>query len=83
MVKLLFMGRLSDAAGAAFEEADLPASLETVADLRAWLSARRPELGEALSSSSVRAAVDLEVVADAHPIRGAREIAFLPPFSGG
>ncbi len=83
MTKILFMGRVRDAAGAGLEEVDLPPGIETVGDLRAWLSARSPELGKALSPSSVRVAVDLEVVADAHPVRGAREIAFLPPFSGG
>lgn len=83
MARILFMGRLRDAAGAAFEEIDLPASTETVADLRAWLSMRSPELATALSAASVRAAVDLVIVGDAHPIREAREIAFLPAFSGG
>jgi molybdopterin synthase sulfur carrier subunit len=83
MVKVLFMGRLRDAAGAAFEEIELAASVETVADMRAWLSKRNPELGKALGAPSVRVAVDLEIVADTHLLQEAREIAFLPAFSGG
>jgi molybdopterin synthase sulfur carrier subunit len=83
MTKILFMGRLRDAAGAEIEEIDLPTGIGTVGDLRAWLSARSPELGGALSSSSVRAAVDLEIVDDGHSVQEAREVAFLPPFSGG
>lgn len=83
MVRVLYMGRLRDAAGAAAAEIEPPAHVATIAELRAWLGAENAALGDALAGASVRAAVDLEIVSDAHPIRGAREIAFLPVFSGG
>lgn len=77
------MGRLRDAAGAAYADIDLPTGVATVADLRLWLSASNADLSAALGATSVRVAVDLEIVNDAHPVQGAREVAFLPPFSGG
>ena len=53
----------------------------TVADLRTALGERHPRLGEVLSR--VQVAVDLEVARSDQPLRGAHEVALLPPVAGG
>ncbi|MBN8605462.1 MAG: MoaD/ThiS family protein [Caulobacterales bacterium] len=84
MTRLLFFGRLRDVTGFAERDLELPRDIATIADLRAFLSASDPDLGEAIAARGVRVAVnqsfclnDLESVCDA------REIAFMPPLSGG
>jgi molybdopterin synthase sulfur carrier subunit len=63
---------------------DPPADIETVADLRAWLAKGDPVLGEVLQTPSIRAAVDQAIcISDTESVRGAREVAFMPPLSGG
>lgn len=79
---ILFFGRLRDVAGAC-RELDTASLPDTVADLRALLSAGDPSLAQALASPGVRIAVDQEIVADTFCVAAAREIAFLPPMSGG
>jgi molybdopterin synthase sulfur carrier subunit len=55
-----------------------------VAELVAWLSARGPEYAEAFAKPEVvRAAIDKAHVKISASVRGAREIAFFPPVSGG
>lgn len=83
MTRILFFGRLRDAAGASEAAHELPASLRTVADVRAWISAHDPHLGAALAAPGVRVAVDQVFAADDTPACGAGEIAFMAPLSGG
>lgn len=83
MTRILFFGRLRDAAGASEMACELPASLRTVADVRAWIGARDPELGAVLGAPGVRIAVDQVFAADDAPASGAAEIAFMSPLSGG
>jgi molybdopterin synthase sulfur carrier subunit len=66
------------------EVLDVPASVETVGELEAWLATLGPEY-EALfqGKSAVRAAVDQVHVKRAHKLAGAREVAFFPPVTGG
>jgi len=78
-MKLTFFGRLRDAMGTHGVDCSLP---ETVADsesLRAWLGEQYP----ALLDPTVRIALDDVLVSGAAPIAGVREVAFLPPLSGG
>lgn len=84
MTRLLFFGRLRDVAGEGARDVDLPAHIETVADLRAWISERDAELGQALQARGIHVAVDQVICNRAsETVRGAREVAFMPPLSGG
>ena len=53
----------------------------TVADLRAAVAAEHPAIAPLLPAVTV--AVDLEVADDTTALRGAREVALLPPVAGG
>lgn len=84
MTRLLFFGRLRDVAGRGERVVTVPDSVETVADLRAWLMAEDAELGAALHTRGVHVVVDHIICnRDTQTVRGASEIAFMPPLSGG
>ncbi len=84
MTQLLFFGRLRDVAGCAAIARTLPDYVNTVADVRAWLRENDPPLGAAVSAPEIRVAVDQAFCLDEEAgVRGAREIAFMPPLSGG
>lgn len=78
-LKLVFLGRLEDAAGAA--EREVPA----VSSLAEVLAALEPDLKAALNADRVKLAVNGGLVADrsALTLRDGDELAFLPPVSGG
>lgn len=80
---LLFFGRLAEIAGSRGGEVDLPATVTTVGDVRAWLLRERPRVGEAIAAPGVFAVADNIVVRDDVPLAGVRELAFMPPVSGG
>jgi molybdopterin synthase sulfur carrier subunit len=70
--------------GRAEEVFDVPADIATVGDLVGWLTARGPEYASAFQRPGVvRAALDQVHVKPAHALKGAREIAFFPPVTGG
>jgi molybdopterin synthase sulfur carrier subunit len=79
MGRVLLFGRLGDLAGWREREMDLSGSL---ADLRSGLIAQAPEL-EALNGPQVQVAIDQHLVRGDADLDGVREVAFLPPFSGG
>ena len=84
MVKIVYFAWVRERIGKSGETLDLPASVETIADLVAWLSARGPEYANAFAKPEViRAAIDQSHVKPAARISGAREIAFFPPVTGG
>ena len=76
---LLFAG-LREAARAESLEVSLP-ERATVRDLVDRLAQEHPALAGILSQC--RVAVDEEFVGEDHPLKGAREIAVIPPVSGG
>lgn len=78
-LKLVFIGRLEDVAGAAERQ------VETVASLDRLLAYLEPELADALRGDRIRIAVNGAVVKDpdAVVLADGDEIAFLPPVSGG
>ena len=80
MVRVLFFGRLRDLAGVAEVEVAAP---PTLAALQALVSADNPRLAEALAEPSTRIAIDRAFAAADAPIADAREVAFMPPLSGG
>lgn len=83
-VKLLYFAWVREKVGRAEESVELSDGLETVADLVAWIKARGPEYAAAFERHEViRAAIDQRHVRPTASIRGAREIAFFPPVTGG
>jgi molybdopterin synthase sulfur carrier subunit len=78
-LKLVFLGRLEDAAGAGELEVSAVPSLAQV------FARLEPELADALQGERVRLAVNGMLVADRAglSLRDGDELAFLPPVSGG
>lgn len=72
-----FFGHLRDSIGDELE-VDFPAGINSEG-ARAWLGRRHP----ALLDPRVRIALDDRMLAAAEDIGMARELAFLPPVSGG
>lgn len=84
MVKLVYFAWVRERVGKAEEAVEVPQGVETVADLVGWLQTRGPEYVSAFAKPEVvRAAVDHSHVKPTAPIKGAKEIAFFPPVTGG
>ncbi len=84
MTRILFFGRVSDAAGCSELTRDLPPGICTLGEVRAWLAARDEVLAPIILSPSVRAAVDQVFCTDeSASVTAAKEIAFMSPLSGG
>jgi len=79
-VKVLFFGRLREAAGAAEESLEIAPGAR-IEELFGTLVARQPEL--ARYRSSLVASRNQEFAAWDTPLHSGDEIAFLPPVSGG
>jgi sulfur-carrier protein len=83
-VKILYFAWLREKTGKAEEIIDLPADVQTVGDLVEWLKQRGPEYADAFARPGVvRAAIDQHHVRPDARLRGAREVAFFPPVTGG
>ena len=83
-MKLRYFAWVRERIGASEEEVVLPAKVETIADLIAWLSARDEGSAHAFEDArAIRASIDKMHVKHDAPIAGAREIAFFPPMTGG
>jgi molybdopterin converting factor small subunit len=84
MTRILFLGRTRDAAGCGEMDCEIPAAIESVADLRAWIASRDPHLGAVIAARDIRVVADQCIcINERASIRGASEIAFMPPLSGG
>lgn len=81
--RILFFGRLKDAAGAREKWAALPENVINGASLIDWLCDGDDILHAALTAPDVRLCIDQSVVSSTAPLGNPQEIAFLPPFSGG
>jgi sulfur-carrier protein len=83
-MRVLYFAWVKEKAGIAAEEIDPPVEVATIAELIEWLKARGPEFENAFARSEViRAAIDQSHVRHDASIKGAREIAFFPPVTGG
>jgi molybdopterin synthase sulfur carrier subunit len=83
-LNVLYFARLREALGRDRETIDLPGSVTTVAQLRAWLIARGDPFATAFGEiKRIRAAVDQTMVADDAPLTDGAEVAFFPPVTGG
>ena len=78
-MRLTFFGRLRETVGAGEIGRSPPANVVDCESLRAWIGAEFP----ALLDAKVRIAIDDVIASGAAPIAGVREVAFLPPVSGG
>jgi molybdopterin synthase sulfur carrier subunit len=83
-MRLLYFASVRERIGRPEEELSPPASVGTVGELMDWLRGQGPEYAAALDAGlKVRAAVDRLHVKPESSVRGAREIAFFPPMTGG
>jgi sulfur-carrier protein len=83
-VTLRYFAWVREKAGRAEESVELPEEAATVADVIRWLKTRGPEYAAAFERDEViRAAIDQTHVKHSAHVRGAREIAFFPPVTGG
>jgi molybdopterin synthase sulfur carrier subunit len=83
-VKVRYFAWVRERVGLAEEDLDPPSSIVTIADLVAWLTKRGEGYAYAFENPKViRAAIDKSHVRADAPIRGANEIAFFPPMTGG
>jgi molybdopterin synthase sulfur carrier subunit len=83
-VKLLYFARLREALNTSSETVALPATVQTVSQLMAWLAARGGVWQEQFNGCfQVRAAVNQELVPDTAQLKPGDEVAFFPPVTGG
>jgi molybdopterin synthase sulfur carrier subunit len=83
-MRVLYFAWVKEKAGIAAEDIEPPAGVGTIAELIDWLKSRGPEFANAFARAEViRAAIDRTHVRHDARIKGAREIAFFPPVTGG
>lgn len=83
-MKIRYFAWVRDHTGCAEEELGLPAELESVADLARYLAGRSDGHAKAFANlKKVRVAIDQEFAGPDASIKGAKEIAFFPPVTGG
>ncbi len=83
-VTVLYFAALRERIGRPREECELPAAVETVESLRAWLIARgEPWAGAFAEIKQVRAAIDQSMARGESSLHEGAEIAFFPPVTGG
>jgi molybdopterin synthase sulfur carrier subunit len=83
-LSVLYFARLRDAIGRAAEDIEVPASVTTVGELRAWLEQRGSPWSRAFAEvRPIRAAVDQAMAGEATRLREGAEVAFFPPVTGG
>lgn len=84
MTKLIYFAWVRERIGKAEEDVELPATVNTVADLLDWLKGRGEGYEHALQHANViRVAINQEHVDHREAVAGAREIALFPPMTGG
>lgn len=86
MPQVLFFGRLREIAEAAGRAITFEPTTKTVENLVLRIASLDPDLGEAIKKPGVRCMVDgllIPIDENAFEISTAKEIAFLPPVSGG
>jgi sulfur-carrier protein len=83
-MKALYFAWVRERIGRAEEELDPPSTVTTVGDLVAWLSKRDEDYARAFEKpAAVRVALDRVHARSEASIKGAREVAFFPPMTGG
>jgi sulfur-carrier protein len=84
MLKLRYFAWVRERIGKPEEVIEVPSDVATVGELMAWLASRGEEYAHAFKNLNViRAAIDQRHVRPETAIKGAGEIAFFPPMTGG
>ena len=84
IIKLRYFAWVRERVGKPEEDIEVPAGVATVGELVAWLASRGEEYAHAFENPQViRVAIDRAHVKAQAPIKGAAEIAFFPPMTGG
>ena len=84
MIEIVYFAWVRERIGVPEEDVDLPSSVETGADLLAWLKTRGENYEAALAmDNAIRIAVDQEHVEHGETLGSPREIALFPPMTGG
>src|SRR3990172_7363009 len=84
IMKLLFFARLREDLGCAEETIVLPAGVDTVAGLRAYLMGRGSVWRQALAPGrALGVAVNQDMAQPGTPVKPGDEVAFFPPVTGG
>lgn len=81
--RILFFGVLKERAGLGERLIELPDGVENAAALIEFVAGEDELLRESLHAPSVRIAVDQRLLSRNDTFASPREIAFMPPFSGG
>jgi len=83
-VQIRYFAWVREKVGLEQEDLDLPESIETVADLIAHLKSLDDNHAAAFEEDgAIRAAIDQEHAEADALLKGAREVAFFPPMTGG
>lgn len=81
---VLYFARLREALQRDREVVEVPAGVETVAQLRAWLVGRGDPWASAFGEiKRIRTAIDQAMAQDESTLHDGAEIAFFPPVTGG
>lgn len=83
-IQLRFFASVREALGTGAESVTLPATVQTVGDVRAWLRERGGAWGETLAEGRALRMACNQVMTDAQArISDGCEVAFFPPVTGG
>ena len=83
-VKLVYFAWVRERIGKGEEVVEPPAGVATVGDLMTWLAGRGEEYAFAFENPKIiRAAINHAHVKPSAPLKGAAEVAFFPPMTGG
>jgi molybdopterin synthase sulfur carrier subunit len=83
-IKLRYFAWVRERVGKTEEDVEVPSGVATVGELMVWLASRGEEYAHAFDNAKViRAAIDRTHVKPQTSIKGAGEIAFFPPMTGG
>ncbi|MBR8238939.1 molybdopterin converting factor subunit 1 [Burkholderia sp. AU42008] len=83
-IQLKFFASVREALGVADEETDVPDSVTTVGDVRAWLRVRGGAWADTLAEGrALRMACNHEMTGPDTRLTEGCEVAFFPPVTGG
>jgi len=82
-IDLLYFGRPGENLKLSHETVQLPAGINTLGELLAWLRLRGDNWAQELTETRVRCAINQEFAAWAAQIRDRDEVALFSPISGG
>jgi len=80
--RILYFGRLVDVTGQLEEAEPLPDTITDTAALRQWADDLHTSNG-VLLDTTIRIAIDGEIVVEPTSLDSVKEIAFMPPVGGG